>query len=174
MLCIYYNICFTTAALLSGDECLQAMVTGAVQTMCFTGSQNAVSAHSLECWSSLCPVRWMPSHNINCWGNTGVLSAGEIKYLAPKSLWGTAGAQRDVELCSQCGSALAQHLAQSPLGTSCFAFSSNMSGLGEKSGSFFTAQSSCDFSAQKWWAPAAIPASKVECDRMEMPGVCQE
>lgn len=38
-----------------------------------------------------------------------------MKYLVPTSLWGTAGAQRDVELCSQRGSALAPsiwHLEQ--------------------------------------------------------------
>lgn len=46
MLCVYYNFCFTTAVLLSGDECLQAMVTDAVQTGCFTGAQNSVCANS--------------------------------------------------------------------------------------------------------------------------------
>lgn len=34
MLCIYYSFYFTTAALLSGNECLQAMVTDAVQAVC--------------------------------------------------------------------------------------------------------------------------------------------
>lgn len=51
--CVYYNFDFPTAVLFSGNACLQAMVTDAAQTACFTDSQNAVNGNSLECWSSV-------------------------------------------------------------------------------------------------------------------------
>lgn len=48
LLCVYYNFYFTTAVL-AGNECLQAMVTDATQTVCFTDPQNAINGNSLEC-----------------------------------------------------------------------------------------------------------------------------
>lgn len=125
----------------------------------FTGSQNAVSGNSLECWSSLYPVRWISSS----WKNTRVLSAGEMKYLVLKSLWGTAGAPRDVELCSQHGSALAPSISHLPLRASCFIFSWKVSGLVGKHSVDMT------FLDRKWGAPVAIPSSRVEAGRMEGP-----
>lgn len=121
----------------------------------FTGSQNAVTAQDAEV---LCTL-WDECHSTisSSWENTRVPSAGEMKYLAPKSPWGTAGSQRDVELCSQHGSALAPSISHLPLRASCFTFSWNVSGLGGKHGFFFIAQSSCDFSGQKIEGSCSYP-----------------